>query len=74
MGLPLILLEVVSGMEPDWSPTARDQRGPFKAARCASTGDHPVPSLLRSASKRRTQLPQSLYNRLWGELQDDKYW
>ena len=38
----------------DESPTARVQRGESATARCASTEDHQVPSLLCSASKKGT--------------------
>ena len=31
-------------MGPDWSSTARVQRGPSETARCASTEDHQAPS------------------------------
>ena len=38
MVLPSLLVFPLGGW-PDWSPTARVQRGPSEAARCASTGD-----------------------------------
>ena len=41
---PSSLLVLSSGVGSDWSSTARVQRGPSEAARCASTEDHQTPS------------------------------
>ena len=43
--LPPSLLVISLGMGADRSSTARVQRGPSEAARCASTEDHQAPSL-----------------------------
>jgi len=45
--LPPSLLVISLGMGADCSSTARVQRGPSQAARCASTEDHQPPSLYR---------------------------
>ena len=53
---PSKLARFLSGMGADGSSTARVQRGPSEAARCASTEDHQAPSppfhRARSASKK----------------------
>src|SRR5713101_1337256 len=57
-----------TGGWPVWSPTARVQRGPSEAARCASTGDQQatlVPPLLTALSTGSYNLTYGLsYNRL----------
>jgi len=68
INVPSTLARSLSGMGADGSSTARVQRGPSEAARCASTEDHQPPShpfyRARSASKKGTWSLPPLRNSL----------